>query len=141
MLKLSGSFLNFRYRLHEQSGSLLFFATKAVFLSIQCFPVGQAWPFSFAFLPTTSTLTTTTGVIRDDAFPATTSFFFQAEDGIRDDAFPVMLGAETAGGHFDSEFLNFVSEFLSFFQFGRSDGRHDQAGRVAFSYRLVWARL
>src|SRR5208282_2105855 len=95
MLKLSGSFLNFRFRLHEKSGSLLFFATKAVFLSIQCLPVGQAWPFSVAFLPTTSTLTTTTAVIRDDAFP-------------------VMLGAETAGGHFDSEFLNFVSEFLSF---------------------------
>src|SRR5208282_4685395 len=79
-------------------------------------------PLASHFLPTTSTLTTTTAVIRDDAFP-------------------VMLGAETAGGHFDSEFLNFVGEFLSFFQFGRSDGRHDQAGRVAFSYRFVWARL
>ena len=59
-----------------------------------------------------STLTTTTAVIRDDVFP-------------------VMLRAETAGGHFNSKSLNFVGEFLSFFQFGRSNGWHDQVGRVA----------
>src|SRR5271169_1857776 len=70
-------------------------------------------PLASHFFPVTSTLTTTIAVIRDDASP-------------------VMLRAETAGGHFNSKLLNFVSEFLSFFQFGQSDGRHDQAVWVAF---------